>query len=208
MADHIIFFLNSSITLFSVLDPIGAVGVFLVLTANMSKERRQAQVGRTVKAVTIILLVFTFTGAAIFKVFGISISALLVAGGLILMQMSLRMLEGKTTVSRNSAKEQDEAEIKDDIAIIPMAIPFLAGPGAITTVIVFASRTEGVVGWVSLIISVSLVIGLTYIILLQSQRLAAMLGETGMRITVRVMGIILLAMGAEFTLSGIKGYFN
>ena len=122
--------------------------------------------------------------------------------------MSLRMLEGKTTVSRNSAKEQDEAEIKDDIAIIPMAIPFLAGPGAITTVIVFASRTEGVVGWVSLIISVSLVIGLTYIILLQSQRLAAMLGETGMRITVRVMGIILLAMGAEFTLSGIKGYFN
>jgi multiple antibiotic resistance protein len=89
-----------------------------------------------------------------------------------------------------------------------MAIPFLAGPGAITTVIVFASRTEGVVGWVSLIISVSLVIGLTYIILLQSQRLAAMLGETGMRITVRVMGIILLAMGAEFTLSGIKGYFN
>jgi multiple antibiotic resistance protein len=208
MVDSFIFFLNCFVTLFSVLDPFGAAVTLIALTPDEAVEKRAAQAIRASKAMVAILLVFAVAGGAIFALFGISIQALKVAGGLILIQLSLRMLEGKSLTYRTMKSERDEAESKEDIAIIPMAIPLLAGPAAIATVIVFADRAQGAVGWLMLILAILASTGLTALILHQGQKIADWMGETGLRILIRVLGLILLAMGAEFVLSAVKIYFG
>ncbi|HEB72511.1 MAG TPA: NAAT family transporter [Nitrospirae bacterium] len=208
MADSFIFFLNCFVTLFSVLDPFGAAVTLIALTPDEAVEKRAAQAIRASRAMVAILLVFAVAGGAIFALFGISIQALKVAGGVILIQLSLRMLEGKSLTYRTMKSERDEAGDKEDIAIIPMAIPLLAGPAAIATVIVFADRAQGAVGWFMLILAILCATGLTALILREGQKMADWVGETGLRILIRVLGLILLAMGAEFVLSAVKGYFG
>jgi len=208
MADSFVFFLNCFVTLFSVLDPFGAAVTLIALTPDEAVEKRESQAIRASKAMVVILLVFAVAGGSIFALFGISIQALKVAGGLILIQLSLRMLEGKSLTYRTMKSERDEAGGKDDIAIIPMAIPLLAGPAAIATVIVFADRAQGTAGWLMLILAILSATGLTALILHQGQKIADWLGETILRIFIRVLGLILLAMGAEFVLSAVKIYFG
>ncbi len=208
MADSLIFFLNSFVTLFSVLDPFGAAAIFLALTQGDSAGRRQAQAMRAVRSSMIILLFFALAGEMIFSIFGISVQALMVAGGLILIHLAFKMLEGKSPSSKGSGPEREEAEFKDDIAIIPMAIPMLAGPAAITSVVVFANRASSGVEFFSLLLAIGAVLGITYQALKQSETIAALLGETGLRIMVRIMGLILISMGVEFVLSAVKIYFT
>jgi len=132
----------------------------------------------------------------------------MVAGGLILVQVSFKMLAGESLAYRRSKPEMREAETKEDIAIIPMAVPMLAGPAAITTVMVFANRASGFADWVMLFASLGLVLYLTHVILQRSEMIANWLGDIGLRVLTRLMGLILIAMGAEFVLSGLKGYFE
>jgi len=208
MADSLIFFLNSFATLFSVLDPFGAAAIFLALTRSDSAGRRRAQAMRAVRSSMIILIIFALVGETIFSLFGISVQALMVAGGLILINLAFRMLEGKSPSSKSSGAEREEAEFKDDIAIIPMAMPMLAGPAAITSVVVFANRASSGAEFFSLLLAIGAVLGITYQALKQSETIAALLGETGLRIMVRVMGLILISMGVEFVLSAVKIYFT
>lgn len=207
MTDYFIFFLNCFVTLFSILDPFGAAATLLALTPGDSEDRRVEQARRAVRAMVIILLVFTAVGGLVFRLFGISVEALMVAGGLILIQLAFRMLSGASLAYRSSKPERDEAETKEDIAIIPMAIPILAGPAAITAVIVFANRSESPAGWAALLLAIAMVTLITHVVLINSQRIAEFLGDTGLRILMRVMGLVLVAMGVEFVLSGVKGYF-
>lgn len=208
MADAFVFFLNCFVTLFSILDPFGAAVVLLGLTPDETEERRAEQVRRAIQVTLIILLLFMIAGEWIFAVFGISIQALMVAGGLILIHMAFKMLQGAPVAFRSTKPEREEAEKKEDIAVIPLAIPMLAGPAAITAVIVFANRASGAVDWIMLLGAIVLSTGVTYAILRQSQKIAGMLGDTGQRIVVRIMGLILMAMGVEFVLSAVKGYFG
>jgi len=207
MAESFIFFLNCFVTLLSILDPIGGAATLLALTAGDTPECRRLQVLRIAKTVAAVLLVFAVAGGAIFALFGISTQALMVAGGLILIHMSFKMLEGQSLTYRSSRPEREEALKKEDIAIIPMAIPLLAGPASITAVIVFANRADGLTDWAMLLAAIALAVWITRLILLQSDRIAGWLGETGMRLLVRIMGLVLLAMGVEFILSAVKIYF-
>ena len=206
--DSLVFFLNFLVTMFSVLDPFGCAVALLALTPGLAGEHRAEQAQRAVKAAAVVLVVFALLGGAIFAVFGISIQALMVAGGLILVQVSFKMLAGESLAYRRSKPEMREAETKEDIAIIPMAVPMLAGPAAITTVMVFANRASGFADWVMLFASLGLVLYLTHVILQRSEMIANWLGDIGLRVLTRLMGLILIAMGAEFVLSGLKGYFE
>jgi len=206
MAEHFTFFLNCFVTLFSVIDPFGAAVTFLALTSGDMAEKRAGQAARSVRVTAVALVIVAVMGSAILKFFGISIQAIMVAGGLILVMVSLRMLEGQA-LYRSARVEREEGEKKEDISIIPMAIPVLAGPAAITTVMVFANRASGVGEWVSLFAALAVVMGLTHVILQKSEVLAKWTGTTGLRVLTRAMGLILIAMGVEFVLSGVKGYF-
>lgn len=208
MAEPVTFFLSCLVTLFSVIDPFGAAVTFLALTHGDTAEKRAEQISRTVRATGATLVITAFLGAEILKFFGISIQAIMIAGGLILVTVAFRMLEGMALTYRSSRVEREEGEKKDDVSIIPMAIPVLAGPAAITTVIVFANRAESALNWVGLLLALAISLILTFVILRKSEALAIWLGTTGMRVLTRAMGLILIAMGVEFVLSGLKGYFQ
>jgi multiple antibiotic resistance protein len=203
----LLLFANSFVTLFSVLDPFGCAASFLALTGGDSHERRQRQAIRAVMVTGGTLLLFTFFGARIFGAFGVSVPALMVAGGVILALYGYRMLEGESFIGASGrAPERTEGIAADDVGVIPVAIPFLAGPAAITTVMLFASRTTGPLDWVALLTAEGIAVALTGAILMNAERLSALLGKTGLRVLIRLMGVILLAMAAEFVLSGVKGY--
>lgn len=207
MTEPFTFFLNCFVTLFSVIDPFGAAVTFLALTHGDTAEKRAEQGARSVRVTAVALVIVAFMGSAILKFFGISIQAIMIAGGLILVMVSFRMLEGQALTYRSTRVEREEGEKKEDVSIIPMAIPVLAGPAAITTVMVFANRAKGVADWVSLFAALAVSLGLTHVILQKSEALAKWLGTTGLRVLTRAMGLILIAMGVEFVLSGLKGYF-
>lgn len=208
MVDSLIFFLNCTVTLFSIIDPLGGAAVLLAMTDGDTPTNRSNQARRAVMATGSVLIFFTILGGAIFALFGISIYALMVAGGLILLRFAFKMVEGESFQYKSSKPELAEAEIKEDIAIIPLAVPLMAGPAAITTVMVFANRANGVLEWILLFMAIGITLYLTHIILQQSQNFSDWLGDLGTRILTRAMGLVLLAMGAEFILSGIKGYFE
>jgi multiple antibiotic resistance protein len=208
MGPEAVFFVNCFVTLFSILDPFGAAAILLSLTPGHDDARRARMVGRTMRVTVGILALFALAGGRIFGAFGISISALMVAGGIILANLALKMLHGEEITEGAPAPEGAPPDSRDDVAIIPMAMPLLAGPAAISSVTVFAHRTAGVEGYVSLFAAIFLSTFLSYLILLKSQKIADALGYNGMRVMVRIMGLILLAMGAEFVLSGVKEYFR
>lgn len=201
-------FLNSFVTLFSILDPFGAAVTLIALSPQAAAERRADEASRAVRAAGGTLTAFMLFGGAIFSLFGITVHALQVAGGLILAQVAFRMLAGESGAYKSSKSELSEAELRDDVAIIPLAVPMLAGPAAITAAMVFAGRAEGFLDWAALFGSLGLVLYLTWLILKKSGIIADWLGELGVRILIRLMGLVLIAMGAEFTLSGLKGYFG
>ncbi|MBF0170048.1 MAG: MarC family protein [Nitrospinae bacterium] len=201
-----LFFVNCFVTLFSVLDPFGAAVTFLALTAGDTPAHRRTQAIRALVVTAGVLLLFTVAGSYIFAAFGVSVEALMVSGGVILGLYGFRMLEGEPFIPGPPSVEGKEGMEAPDVSIIPMAIPFLAGPAAITAVIVFATKADGAAAWGALFAAEGLALGLTGAILLNADRLASWMGETGVRIATRLMGVILLAMAAEFALSGVKGY--
>ncbi|MBI4666248.1 MAG: MarC family protein [Nitrospinae bacterium] len=208
MTEPLIFFVKSFVALFSVLDPFGAAITLLALAPGGGVAHRADQAFRAVRASAMVMLVFAIVGGHIFAFFGVSVEALMVAGGVILMSVSLKMLEGESITYRSSLAEREEGERKEDVAIIPMAVPILSGPAAITAVMVFANRAANWMDWVALLAALGLSLVGTWLILRNSERVAAWLGATGVRLLTRVMGLILIAMGVEFALSGVKSYFH
>jgi len=206
MVAEAVFFVNCFVTLISILDPFGAAVILLTLTVDQDDAHRAMVVGRSIKATLGILIVFALAGGYIFMAFGISTSSLTVAGGLILLSLGFRMIMGMQISERKPALA-DEGSTPDDVAIIPLAVPLLAGPAAISAVTVFAHRAAGLVEYGLLFAAIILATGLSYIILDNSRWVARVLGANGMKIMIRVMGLLLLAMGVEFALSGVKGYF-
>ena len=207
MVSEAIFFVNCFVTLISILDPFGATAILLALTADHDDTRRAMIVGRSIKATFGILMVFALAGGFIFMAFGISFSSLTVAGGLILSSLAFRMIMGLEIDDKKAALEKSGAS-QDDVAIIPLAVPMLAGPAAISAVTVFAHRAAGAVEYGLLFAAIALASGLSYIILSNGHKIAKVMGDNGTKIMIRVMGLVLLAMGVEFIMSGVKSYFS
>ena len=129
--------------IFFVIDPLANVPVFLTITSSFTAEHRRRVAARAALATWILLSVFAVAGGLIFKAFGISLGAFKVAGGIMLLLMSIDMMRAQPSPTRSTIEEQDESRTRDDIAIFPLAIPMLAGPGAIATVMVLMSRAGG-----------------------------------------------------------------
>ena len=191
-------------SLFSVVNPLGAVPVFLALTPHYTPQERKRTAMHTGLYFTLILLVFFFAGTFILSFFGISLNAMRIAGGMIIVSSGYSLLSGKFAESRAmNRKVRDEALEKDDISFAPMAMPMLSGPGSISLLIgLFAEHHD----WQAKAV-VALVIAflgaLVYFILNSAPYLYKLLGEAGLKALSRIMGFLVMAIGVQYVISGI-----
>lgn len=207
MALGVAFFTVCFPSLFSIVDPIGVVPVYLALVGSepLSEQRRTA--ARATLTATIVLSLFAATGTAIFHFFGITIPAFKVAGGILMFSMALEMLRAKTSQVKSTPEETSDAQAKDDVAIIPIGIPLLSGPGAIATAIMWSSRAHRASEKVALFVSILLVTSITLVTLLFAGRVVRIFGKTGINVVSRIMGLILAATAAQFVIDGWREAF-
>lgn len=192
--------LQDLVALLAISNPLGALPVFLALTDGMTPAERTRAGLRAASAATIILAVAALAGRPVLAAFGISMPALQAAGGLVILLMGLEMLHGAPTKVQHDVEDQQSTA---DRVLVPLAMPLLAGPGAITTVLTFSSRVETWTDTMMLFVAVVLVGATIAIILLSASRLGSALGTRGQRILLRFMGLTLAAVGAEVLLAGV-----
>jgi multiple antibiotic resistance protein len=186
-----------------IVDPIAAVPTYLVITQHERASDRQRTAMRACVAMTVVLVVFAATGTLIFRAFGITVPAFRTAGGLILWYVAMDMLRGERR-TQEGREEVLEGTTKEDVALTPLAIPMLAGPGAISTVIVISGQARGAAETATVYAAI-VATGLVSLVSLRlGEPLLGRLGKTGIRVVTRVMGLILAAVAAEFVLSGVK----
>lgn len=200
--------INAFVTITVMYDPPGLAAIFLGLTVGMTRPERMQVALRGTATATIILIFFALTGSAFLSLLGISLGAFRIAGGILLFWISFEMIFEKRAERREKSAER--AITHDhiaNIAVFPLAIPLIAGPGAISAIILLASTFSGPVERASLIgviVVASIVLFLTLVV---SDRLDKFLGETGRIILTRLLGVVLAALSVQFVVDGIKQVF-
>jgi len=192
-------------SLFSVVNPLGAIPVFLTLTADETKaERNHTSMMTSIYFITI-LMSFFWAGTYILGFFGVSIFALRIAGGIVIMMSGFALLNGNTTKKRIGEKVRKEAIEKEDVSFTPMAMPMLSGPGSISLLIGYFTEFP-VLNQRLVIAGVIVFTGiLIYFILRSAPLLFKVLGQSGLKAVARIMGFIVLAIGVEYIISGVVG---
>jgi len=191
-------------SLFSLVNPMGAVPVFLAMTPHYTKAERRRTALHTSLYFTLILLAFFFAGTLILGFFGLSINSLRIAGGLVILASGFSLLNGKFAEGRAiDRKVKEEALVKDDISFSPMAMPMLSGPGSISYLIgVFASNP----GWDarSAVAGVIVLTGLSVFLILRSAPyLSKALGVAGIKAMSRIMGFLVMSIGIQYIITGV-----
>ncbi len=200
----LLFLITVYVAVFSVLNPIGAIPTLISLTTNYTPEERRKVIERSITVAGGVIIGFMFIGVYIFDVLGISISDFELAGGVLLFKVAFDMLQGKTSNTKLTADEEKESLSKDEIGVVPLGMPLLAGPGTITTTMIYFNlRSTGLEDKIMVFIAVILVILSAFIVLRFSTLLFKRLGKTGSMIISRVMGLLLAAIGVEFMANGI-----
>ena len=202
MEDLLPFALLCFTSFFTLTNPLGTMPVFLTMTNGMNDHERKAIVRRATIVSFITLMVFTFSGQFLFKVFGISSNGFRIAGGFIIFKIGFDMLQAR--YSNAKLKEEEVKTYADDISITPLAIPMLCGPGAIANAIMLMDDASTFTLKGTLIGIIALVYFITFLILQASTRLVRILGETGNNVMMRLMGLILMVIAVECFVSGLK----
>ncbi len=199
--------IKSAIGIVAIVNPPVAVPVFLSLTAKQSigEQRRTALIAGM--SVFSVLIAAALLGEPILGALGIRISSFRVGGGILLLLMAIAMLHAQRSGSRKQEEEIEEAATKDQVGVVPIAIPILAGPGAISLVILDFQHATGWSGKVGVCANITLVALLVWITLLVSEKIAFLLGKTGINIVTRLMGLLLAALAVELIASGIANLF-
>ena len=201
------FSLLSLSAIFFVVDPIAVVPVFLGMTRGDSEEKKRAMALRASITAFVILTTFAVAGTLVFRVFGITLGAFKVAGGILLMLTSMEMLSAREPRTRVTTEERTEAEEKEDVAIFPLAIPLLAGPGAIATVTTLMSKAGRVLYAIPVILSIFVTCAAAYLMLRAASRISRLLGVTGLTVLNRVIGLIIGALAVQFIFDGVSDAF-
>ncbi len=204
MRDLFTFGLVAFPAVFFVVDPIAVLPIYLAMTANESAEQKRATAARAAITCCLTLSIFAIAGGLIFRFFGISLGAFKIAGGVLLFLLALDMMQARPSRTKTTPEEQKEGLSKDDVAIIPLAIPLLSGPGAIATVMVLMTRHTELRYAIPVFISIAATGVITWILLRGAHWLESRLSKTFMNVVMRVMGLILAAIAVEFVVAGIR----
>lgn len=203
MHDGLAFALSTLTTLFFVVDPLAAAPIYLAMTAQDDADHRRRTALRAAVATFAILAIFAAVGSLIFRLLGISIGAFRIAGGILLFLLAVDMLRAQRSRQRTSPEEEIEGVDKADISLFPLAIPMLAGPGSISTVMLLTSRVEHYWHYPVIFGAVAVTAVAVYYVLSGATRMERRLGKTGMNVMQRVMGLILAAIAVQFVIEGI-----
>lgn len=200
-------FLISVGTLFAIVDPITLVGIFLSMTANQTVSQRKQTVNRAIVISTVVLFVCAIVGEGLLKVFGITLPAFQIAGGVLLFLVAFDMIYARPMGTKQTSEEEQESAHKEDVAVFPLAIPLLAGPGAVVSVFILMNSADSLLEQFSVIMSIAVTMFASWLILRSSQSIERVFGKIGMHTFSRVMGIVLAAISVQFLINGLKEVF-
>ncbi|MGZ8257747.1 MAG: MarC family protein [Methylotenera sp.] len=196
-----------TIALFAIVNPIGSVPIFISATDGWSKQDRAKTAKTIALTVFIVLAISAFLGDKILDFFGITIPSFQVGGGILLMLIAISMMHGKQSGTSQTPEEAQSLAERKVIAIVPLSIPLLAGPGAISNMIIAAQQNSSFVGHLSLIVPIFIISTIIWLVLRLSVAISNQFGTIGINIVTRLMGLILAAMAVEFVAHGLIGLF-
>jgi multiple antibiotic resistance protein len=190
-------------SIFFLVDPFAALPTFLAVTAGQDAKRRRRTARKASLTAFVVLTAFAFTGTYIFRMFGITLPAFEIAGGVILLLIGLDMLEAKRSPTQETSGDTEAAASKEDVGIVPLGIPMLAGPGAITSVMVLVGQVQERWQMGAILGSIAITALVSFIVLGSAVYVAKVLGDTGIRILVRIMGLLLVALAVQYFVNGM-----
>ena len=194
------------ITLLAIVNPIGAIPIVMALTENASETDFKRTTKTTVVSVLVILLTALLTGEFLLAFFGISINSFRVGGGILLLLMAISMLHARQSSISFSKEEADDGN-RESVAVVPISMPLLAGPGAISTVILYSNKSQAPLHYVFMGVDIILITLLLWLAFLSIPWISRHTSQTSINIFSRVMGLILAAIAVEFIANGLKGLF-
>jgi multiple antibiotic resistance protein len=205
-----ILYLGIIVTIFAIVDPIGTLPIFVALTEGFTPADRRVILNRSVLVLAGILTMFALVGRFLFAAFGFSLPAFEIAGGILLFIVAFDMLQGRIGGTRLTEIDQAEAmQRRDEIAVVPLGIPLLAGPGAISTVMIYEGSSGGN-PWiiVATFVAIAVTSALTFVILSYGQGILRRIGRVGVMAMTRVLGLLLAAVGVQFVVNGAIALFH
>ena len=191
-------------TLFTVVNPLGITPIFAAMTERFSNVDQIRIARKGIITGSTVLIIFTLLGSFIFRFYGITVEAFQIMGGIIFFRSGLRMLDAQVGRSRTTQSERDEFKDSDELAISPIGVPLITGPGAITGVVILAGKGSSDLSIIALLVSVIITMTLFYWILRAGNVLAKKIGITGMRVIERMMGLILMVIAVQFIINGLE----
>ena len=201
---NISFFIISFSSLFALINPLGISPILLSVTENLNSQEYTRVIKKGIFFATIILLLFAFMGELIFKFYGITIHAFKIAGGILFFRTGMNMLNARTPRTRTTPQETLEASDIEDLSIAPIGMPIIAGPGAITSVMLLSSQANTMAERAFFYFNIIFVLTLTYFLLKIAKKISSKFGMTGIRIIQRIMGLILVVLAVQFIIDGIN----
>ena len=206
-SDSVAFLLLATTSLLAIVNPLSAVPIYLAMTAEYDPVRRRHTLQRAVITAVVVLIAFTAIGSWIMRFFGITTPAFRIAGGIIFLGIGADMLQARR--SRVKTTEEEEVEVvgrgKDDIGIIPLGLPTLAGPGAITTVVTLNSQAASSPARLgSIYLAIVVVMGISWAVLAVAPMLLRRFGQTGLNVMTRIMGLLVMVVGVQFVIEGVR----
>jgi multiple antibiotic resistance protein len=202
-SSYVKFSLLALSSIFFLVDPFAAIPSFIAITVGVEPTRRRGMARKAAITCFIVLISFALAGQFIFNLFGIKLPAFEIAGGLILMLIGIDMMEARRSPTQESQAETEDAASREDAGIVPLGIPMLAGPGAISSVMVLVGEAPNHWQMLAIIGSIAITAVISYFVLAGADRIRVFLGETGIRILVRIMGLLLVALAMQFFVNGL-----
>lgn len=196
--------LNMLVGLIVIVNPLLGVSSITTLASDETSEQRRATARMAALTVGVVMSISAIAGEAVLALFGIGIPEFHVGGGILLLLIAVSMLNARMSGVRHTAAESEEAQMREQVGVVPIGIPLLAGPGAISTAILYAHKGKGWLDMVVLLGEIWLVAALVWVALLLGDRLMTILGQTGMNIASRIMGLLLAAIAVGFVTQGLK----
>ncbi len=191
------------ISLLALVNPLGAIPFFISFTASNTRRERQRIVRVASFTVAVVIAFTTLLGQQVINFFGISVNSFQVGGGIIMLLMAISMINAQPGGTKTTPEEAVEGELKENIAVVPLAIPLLTGPGTISTVIIYSDKADTYLQMVNLIGSGVAIAVLVFAALSAADPLSRVLGRTGINVATRLMGLMLAALGVELIVDGL-----
>ena len=202
-SDALAFALLVFSSLLAIVDPVAAVPIFLTLTGEYSPEHRKKTLRWGVLTGTIVLMTFTLFGTLILRFFGVTTDAFRIAGGVLFFGIGTDMLQARRSRGATLEREEAEAVDREEVGVIPLGIPTLAGPGAITTVITLNAQARTAWHHAAIYGSIALVMLISWLVLRLAPAMLRRLGRTGLNVITRVMGLLVMVIGVQFIIDGV-----